>query len=143
MTLPDRLLFEDWRLGRAHEGRLVARADVPALYELADETGSVTFTWNDGGDPVLIVGVGPDWSVASLMIDGYWYGYVIDEVEGHVPIDLCGQTSEWPKAELLPRSAALPVLMMVPDLEGIRRGFRWLSQWRHFAEDAAPDISLR
>ncbi|MEV6057494.1 hypothetical protein [Streptomyces sp. NPDC052107] len=77
------------------------------------------------------------------MLDANWYGYVIDEVEGHVPIDLCGQTSKWPKAELLPRSAALAVLMMVPDLKGIRRGLRRLSQWRHVAEDTAPDVSLR
>jgi hypothetical protein len=69
MELPDELLFEDWRPGQPHERRMVSRMQVPGLYGLADQAGSVVFTWNDGGDPVLIVGVGPDWSVATLMID--------------------------------------------------------------------------
>ena len=141
MGLPDELLFEDWRSGRASERRMVSRAQVPGLYELAEETGSVTFTWNDGGDPVLIVAVGPTWSTASLMLDGNWYGYVIDDVEGHASIEVCGQSSSWPRAELLPRAAALSVLMLVPDLDAIRRGFRWLSQWRDLEPEPAPDIS--
>jgi hypothetical protein len=32
-------------------------------------------------------------------------------------------TCECPRAELLPRAAALPVQMMVPDLAAIRAGF--------------------
>lgn len=140
MELPGDVLFEDWRPGRVHAARRVTAAEVPELYGLAVEAGSVTFTWNDGGDPVLIVAVGPDWSVASLMVDANWYGYVMDESEGHVEIDVCGQPSQWPKAEVLPRNAALAVLLLVPGFDAIRSGFRWLSQWRDFEQDAAPDI---
>jgi hypothetical protein len=142
MGQPEILSFEDWRTGHAGERRRVTLADVPALYGLGGEPGSATFTWNDGGDPVLIVGVGPDWSTASLMINQYWYSYVMDDADGYVPIEVAGQKPDLPRSELLPRDAALPVLMMVPDLDGIRRCFRWLSQWRHFADDDAPDISL-
>lgn len=55
---------------------MVSRLQVPRLYGLAAEGGSVVFTWNDGGDPVMIVGVGPDWSVATLITDQNWYSYV-------------------------------------------------------------------
>lgn len=142
MSLPDELLFEDWRPGHARVERMVPLEEVPDLYALDVQAGSVMFTWNDGGDPVMIVGVGPDWSLATLMIERNWYSYVIDDVEGFASIDLCGQTSEWPKAELLPRAAALPVLMKVPDLTAIRRSFSWLSQWRHVETEPAPDITL-
>lgn len=141
MELPGELLFEDWRPGHPHVKRTVPRTQVPGLYGLADKAGSVTFTWNDGGDPVMVVGVGPDWSVATLMIDQNWYSYVIGDAEGFISIDLSGQTCEWPRAELLPRAAALPVLMTVPDLTAIRRGFPWLSQWRDVETDPAPDIT--
>lgn len=141
MELPAELLFEDWRPGHARAQRMVALDAVPGLYALADQAGSVTFTWNDGGDPVMIVGVGPDWSLAMLMIDQNWYSYVIDDVEGFVSIDLNGQACEWPRAELLPRAAAFPVLMKVPDLAAIRRGFPWLSQWRDVETEPAPDIT--
>jgi hypothetical protein len=60
MELPDELLFEDWRPGRPHEGRMGVPDAGARVYGLADGAGSVTFTWNDGGDPVMIVGVGPD-----------------------------------------------------------------------------------
>ena len=141
MELPDELLFEDWRPGRAGVQRMVSRDEVPGLYGLAEQAGSVTFTWNDDGDPVMIIGVGPDWSLATLMIDQNWYSYVIDDVEGFVSIDLGGQSCEWPRAELLPRAAALPVLMMVPDLTAVRCGFPWLSQWRDVETEPAPDIT--
>jgi hypothetical protein len=141
MDLPHELLFEDWRPGRSGAQRMVSVDEVPELYTLADQAGSVTFTWNDGGDPVMIVGVGPDWSLATMMIDQNWYSYVIDDVEGFVSIDLSGQNCEWPRAELLPRAVALPVLMKVPDLAAIRRGFPWLSQWRHLESEPAPDIT--
>lgn len=141
MELPDEVLFEDWRPGHARAQRMVPLDEVPGLYALADQAGSVTFTWNDGGDPVMIVGVGPDWSLATLMIDQNWYSYVIDDVEGFVSIDLNGQTCEWPRAELLPRAVALPVLMKVPDLTAIRRSFPWLSQWRDVEAEPAPDIT--
>jgi len=143
MNLPDELEFEDWRPGQPHRSRLVPMAEVPVLYELPKEAGSVLFTWNVCGDPAMIIGVGADWSVATLMIDGYWYSYVFDEeASGYIPLDLCGQTSEWPRSELLPRSAALPILMLVPDLTSIRRGFPWRSQWRHEETEPAPDITL-
>jgi hypothetical protein len=141
MELPDELLFEDWRSGHPREGRMVSRTQVPGLYEPADKTGSVMFTWNDGGDPVMIVGVGPDWSVATLMIDQKWYGYVASDAEGFTPIDLNGQTRQWPRAELLSRAAALPVLMTVPDLTAIKRGFPWRSQWRDVEPEPTPDIT--
>ena len=69
MALPDEVLFEDWRPGHPHERRMVSLTHVPGLYGLADTAGSVVSTWNNGEDPVMIVGVGPDWSVATLMID--------------------------------------------------------------------------
>lgn len=136
------LLFEDFRPGHPHVKRMVTRAEVPGLYELADDAGSIMFTWNDGGDPTMIIGAGPDWSVANLMIDKNWYSYVIGDAEGFVSIDLSGQTCEWPQSELLPRGAALSVLMTVPDLTAIMRGFPWLSQWRHVETERAPDITL-
>jgi hypothetical protein len=143
MDLPAELEFEDWRPGQPHQSRLVPVAHVPALYEVPIEAGSVMFTWNDCEDPAMIIGVGPDWSVATLMIDGYWYSYVIDEdAEGYVPIDLSNQTCEWPRSELLPRAAALPVLTLIPDLTAIRRGFPWRSQWRHVETEPAPDITV-
>lgn len=142
MELPGELLFEDWRSG-VPEKRMVTPAQVPGLYETAAEAGSATFTWNDGRDPVLIVAVGPTWSTASLMLDGNWYGYVLNDLEGFTSIDVCGQSISWPRAELLPRAAALPVLMSVPDIDAIRRNFRWLSQWRDLEPEPAPDIKQR
>jgi hypothetical protein len=141
MNPPHELLFEDWRPSRSGAQRMVSLNEVPGLYGLADQAGSVLFTWNDGGDPVMIVGVGPDWSLATLMNDENLYSYVIDDVEGFVSIDVNGQSCDWPRAELLPRATALPVLLQVPDLAAIRRGFPWLSQWRHLEPEPAPDIT--
>lgn len=64
-----------------------------------------------------------------------------NDLEGFTSIDVCGQSISWPRAELLPREAALPVLMSVPDIDAIRRNFRWLSQWRDLEPEPAPDTT--
>jgi len=91
------------------------------LYGLADGAGSVVFTRNDGEAPVMIVDVGPDWSVATLMMDRSWYSYLSSDAEGFAVIDLGGQSCEWPRAKLPPRAATLPVLMTAgPDSDQTR-----------------------
>ena len=141
MGLSSELLFEDWRPGNPHVGRMVSRTAVPDLYGLAEQAGSVMFTWRDRAAPVMIVAVGPEWSLATLKIDQMWYSYVLDDASGFVSIDLGGQACEWPRAELLPRDTALPVLMSVPDLAAIKRDFPWLSQARNVGMEPATDIT--
>jgi hypothetical protein len=46
--------------------------ELNSTYERARATDSPTFTWNDLGDDVLIVSVGDDYSVVSLLTQDTW-----------------------------------------------------------------------
>lgn len=75
--------------------------DVDALdstYDRARGTDSPTFTWNDLGDGVLILSVGNDYSVVSLLTAGTWFYLRGSESEGQAEVTMAGQPATVPKA---------------------------------------------
>jgi hypothetical protein len=107
--------------------RDVPPAEVPAIYEgLGNEPAA--FTWNDGGDEVLMVSVGDDYSTASILIDRTFYDLAEGAGDGESTIVLSGDVVDYPDELILPRKVGLELLMRMPDFRGIVEGHDWRAQ---------------
>jgi hypothetical protein len=107
---------------------LVTEEELPAAYADLTEASSATVTWNDGGDPVLIVAVGDENSVITLKSDNTWYWLTVSDDDEGVYTTMGGLDGEVPRKTLAPRELGLTVLLRADDLPGLRADYTWTEQ---------------
>src|ERR1700730_18556530 len=71
MTTSMTIKYETWT--PQHRQSDIGSDELNSTYERARATDSPTFTWNDLGDDVLIVSVGDDYSVVSMLTQATWF----------------------------------------------------------------------
>jgi hypothetical protein len=108
--------------------RLVAREDLRSAYTGLNSDQSATLAWNDGGDQVLLVAVGDDYSIVSMLDDSTWYYLQISPDEEPVQVSLGGQDSLVPKGAILPKALGLEVLEKAEDFPALLREYSWREQ---------------
>jgi hypothetical protein len=101
------------------ETRIINPRDLAREYESASRESPVTFTWNDLGDSVLIISVGADYCIVTMLFDSTFKDLVVSEEETDlVEVIIDGQLSNVPKNTILPREVGLEVLLDVVKSEG-------------------------
>jgi len=108
--------------------RLVSSDDLRGVYAGLEGDNSSTLTWNDGGNQVLIVAVGDDYSIVSMLDDFTWYYLQVSQDEEPVEACLGGQDSLVPKGVILPRALGLEVLEKAGDFPALLRKYSWREQ---------------
>ncbi|MEV8532137.1 hypothetical protein [Streptomyces sp. NPDC051211] len=103
-------------------------SEVAVELESVPSDASVTFTWNDGEDDVLIVGFGEGFAVATMLRDGTFYDLQANEDEGFEEVEIGGQWSDHPKKFLMDRSLGLEVLAQAGDSDGLFERYAWVIQ---------------
>lgn len=102
--------------------------ELPQAYANLKSSQSASVSWNSGGDPVVIVAVGDDYSVISLMDDDTWYYLAPTDEQGEETILIGGVDSIVPRKALAPRELGLTVLQRADDLPGLRTDYTWDEQ---------------
>jgi hypothetical protein len=108
-----------------HEARVVGKDELAELYATVDEP---IFTWNDGGDDVLIVSVHDDFSTVSMLHDRTWYYLEESPATELVEILLCGQEAWVPAGVMLDRKTGLEALLLAHNFPELLTTFRWREQ---------------
>jgi hypothetical protein len=108
--------------------RFVSREDLRSAYAGLEGDHSSTLTWNDGGDQVLIVAVGDDYSIVSMLDDFTWYYLQVSPEEEPVEACLGGQDSLVPEGVILPKALGLEVLEKADDFPALLREYSWREQ---------------
>ncbi|GAA0251132.1 hypothetical protein GCM10010492_59290 [Saccharothrix mutabilis subsp. mutabilis] len=122
-----RIRFDCWQPDQP--SRLLGLAEAEAAYAALPPTASATFSWNDGGDEVVIIGVGEDWSTATMIWDGTFYDLEASEAEGERDIVLCGQVTEYPERLLLPRERGVELLREADaDFAALADRYTWVER---------------
>lgn len=106
----------------------VAYEDLDSVYRNALSQSSPTITWNDLGDPVLIVAIGDGYSIVSLMRNDTWYYLAIGGGEKEVSVDVAGSVVDLPQAVVLPFELGLRVLKSTRDFEHLVQTYSWIEQ---------------
>jgi hypothetical protein len=102
--------------------------ELPEAYANLKSGQSASVTWNSGGETVLIVAVGDDYSVISLLDDDTWYYLAPIDEPGEETIIMGGVDSTVPRKALAPRELGLTVLQRADDLPGLRTDYTWAEQ---------------
>jgi len=118
--------FETWK--PRHQSRLVPVGDLADVYKDAPVEMSPTFTWNDGGDQVLIVSVGADYSTVTMLNDDTFSDLVISDDNDLREICIAGQESAVAVATLLPRETGLEVLRRAENFDELLDVYSWRAQ---------------
>jgi hypothetical protein len=108
--------------------RLVPLEDLRSVYSGLTSDQSATLTWNDGGDQVLIVAVGNDYSIVTMLNSSTWHFLQISPDEELVQVSLTDEESLVPKGAILPKALGLEVLEKAEDLPALLREYSWLEQ---------------
>ncbi|MFD4864908.1 hypothetical protein [Streptomyces sp. NPDC058412] len=108
--------------------RRIDLSEVAVELESVPSDASVTFTWNDGEDDVLIVGFGEGFAVATMLRDGTFYDLQANEDDGLEEVEIGGQWSDHPKKFLMDRSLGLEVLAQAGDSDGLFERYAWVIQ---------------
>lgn len=118
--------FETWV--PTHQARLVSEQDLPGVYRDVSGNSSPTFTWNDGGDQVLIVSVGDDYSTVTMLNDSTFSCLVVSDDDELREVDIAGQSSMIPSGAVLPRNVGLEVLARADDFNALIEEYSWKEQ---------------
>lgn len=108
--------------------RLVPREDLRSVYSGLTSDQSATLTWNDGGDQVLIVAVGDDYSIVTMLNNSTWHFLQISPDEELVQVSLTDEESLVPKGAILPKALGLEVLEKAEDFPALLREYSWREQ---------------
>lgn len=111
-----------------HAARVVSIEELPSLYEEVSADSSPTFTWNDGGDQVLIVTVGSDYSTVTMKDRDTFSNLVVSDEPGTREIDIGGLLTSFPQNAILPRALGLEVLLNAERFEELRNEYSWMPQ---------------
>lgn len=103
----------------------VIRDELPGAYANLKEIDSPTVSWNLDGDDTLIVAVGDDYSMISMMTDGTQYYLVVSDDEEEVPINMGSVDTHIPRKAMAPRELGLAVLLRADDFPGLRTDYTW------------------
>src|SRR5258708_36324965 len=109
MTTSMMIKYETWT--PQHRESDIGIDELNSTYERARATDSPTFTWNDLGDDVLIVSVGDDHSVVSMLTQDTWFFLRGSESEGEVEVVMAGHPATVPQSAPLERGLGLHVLL--------------------------------
>jgi len=112
----------------AHVERSVTIDELDDVYRTTSGGVSPTFTWNDLGDQVLIVAVGDDYSVVSMLNDDTWYYLQGSDVDGEAEVAMAGQPAHVPKGAILRRETGLEVLRKAGDFTDLLKSYPWMEQ---------------
>lgn len=111
-----------------HEKTTVTGDKLPDRYASFKERDSATVAWNSDGDEVLLVSVGDDYSVISMLSDGTWYYLVVSDDEEEVSVYMDGTDAYVPRKAMAPRELGLTVLQRADDFPGLRTDYLWDEQ---------------
>ena len=118
--------YETWV--PVHQERIVESGMLDSTYERAPGESSPTFTWNDLGDDVLIVSVGDDYSIVSMLTGGTWYYLQGSECTEEAEVNMAGQTTTMPRSVILERGQGLEVLKHAGDFMYLLKAYSWVEQ---------------
>ena len=108
--------------------RLVPREDLRRVYMGLRSDQTATLVWNDGGDQVLIVAVGDDYSIVTMLNNSTWHFLQISADEELVQVSLTDEESLVPKGAILPKALGLEVLEKAEDFSALLREYSWREQ---------------
>jgi hypothetical protein len=126
MTALMTIKYETWT--PQHRKSDIGLAELDSIYEQARAADSPTFTWNDLGDDVLVVAVGDDYSVVSMLTQNTWFFLRGPEAEGDVDVVMAGHPATVPKCAVLERGLGLEVLRRAVDFPNLLSSHSWLEQ---------------
>ncbi|MET9855281.1 hypothetical protein ABZY57_20345 [Streptomyces sp. NPDC006450] len=112
--------------GSSPGSKKIDLGEVSTMLESVPLDASVTFTWNDDEDDVLIVGFGEGFAVATMLRDRTFYVLQANEREGFEEVEIGGQWSSHPKRFLMDRSLGLEVLAQAGDMDGLFERYAWV-----------------
>ena len=118
--------YEEWVPG--HRERVVEPGDLESTYRRASGASSPTFTWNDLGDDLVIVSVGDDYSIVSMMTDDTWFYLRGSGPDEAMAVTMAGQEATVPGSAVLERAQGLEVLKQVDDFARLRSEHSWMEQ---------------
>jgi len=108
--------------------RNIANEDLESAYRNVPPESSPTITWNDLGDPVVIVAVGDGYSVVSVMRNDTWYYLTLGEDEEEVSVDIAGGIVDLPRNVVLPFETGLIVLKDTENFDHLMQAYSWREQ---------------
>jgi hypothetical protein len=103
----------------------VTWAELPGVYANLKQAEYPAVVWNDCGDDVLIVAVGDDYSVTSMLTEATWYWLVVSHEDEEVFVYLTETGEHVPRKAMAPRDVGLAILQRANDFPGLRSDYMW------------------
>src|SRR5688572_17719507 len=105
--------MEEWV--PSYSAKVVSIDDLESVWRSLDPASCYGFTWNSGGDQVIITSVYRDYSTVSIIDEGTCYDLALSSDDRWREAMVTGEWMPWPVRSLLPRDMALEVLLKFSD----------------------------